>query len=157
MFAITQKVKQIGTTSKILLISTLTLAAILLPSVSFADATFSNKVDPVTPTPDQAACANDSTLKGCSTSPNANCGAGSCDIVKKYVNPAIQVATIVFGLIATISIILGGIQYSASAGDSQKVSAAKRRISMTVLAIVAYAFMYTFLQFLVPGGVFNHA
>ena len=57
-----------------------------------------------------------------------------------------------FGLIAVISIILGGIQYSASEGDPQKASKAKNRIVNTIFAIFAYALLYGFLQFLVPGG-----
>jgi len=57
--------------------------------------------------------------------------------------------------VAVISIILGGIQYSASEGDPQKASQAKSRITKTVFAIVSYFFLYAFLQFIVPGGVFN--
>jgi hypothetical protein len=76
-------------------------------------------------------------------------------LVAKYINPAIEVLSISFGLIAVISIIMGGIQYSASGGDAQKVTAAKRRISLTLVAIVSYALLYAFLQFLIPGGLFN--
>jgi uncharacterized membrane protein len=60
-----------------------------------------------------------------------------------------------FGLIAVISVIIGGIQFSASGGDPQRVAVARQRISKTVLAIFAYAFLYAFLQFIIPGGVFN--
>lgn len=88
--------------------------------------------------------------------PNAKCNlANGCDLVAKYVNPTIRLLTYVFALIATISIIMGGIQYAASTGDPQKVTAAKKRITNTIIAIVAYFFLYGFLQFLVPGGIFN--
>lgn len=78
-----------------------------------------------------------------------------CDIIAKYVNPTIRLLTYVFAIIAVISIIMGGIQYAASTGDPQKVTAAKKRIGNTIIAIVAYFFLYGFLQFLIPGGAFN--
>lgn len=83
------------------------------------------------------------------------CDSNKCDFIKKYVNPAIALLTASFGIIAAMSIIIGGIQYSSSGGDPQKVAKAKQRITNTVIAIVAYFFLAAFLQFLVPGGIFN--
>jgi hypothetical protein len=87
--------------------------------------------------------------------PAVYCGASNCDFVAKYVNPAVNLFSLSFGLIAVISLILGGIQYSASEGDPQKAAAAKSRISNTILAIFAYLFFYVFFQFLIPGGLFH--
>lgn len=78
-----------------------------------------------------------------------------CDLIDKYINPAINLLSFIFGLIAVISIIMGGIQYAASTGDPQKVTAAKDRIRNTIIAVAAYFFLYGFLQFLIPGGIFN--
>lgn len=103
---------------------------------------------------DPAACALNPTIPGCTADANDICKEGDCDFVKKYINPAIKVLTLSFGLIVVISLISGGIQYSAAGGDPQKVSNAKKRVSMTILALVAYSFLYAFLQFLVPGGIF---
>jgi hypothetical protein len=86
--------------------------------------------------------------------PDANCDQNGCDLVKKYVNPTINVLSIIVGLMAVISIIIGAIQYITSTGDPQKVSAAKGRISKTIFAFIAYAFLYAFLQFIIPGGIF---
>ena len=102
----------------------------------------------------EAAASNGKQLQGC-PNPGTPCSDRGCDLVGKYVNPGIAVLTAIFGLISVISIIAGAIQYSASAGDPQKVTAAKRRIIMTITAIVAYAFLYSFIQFLIPGGVFG--
>jgi hypothetical protein len=88
------------------------------------------------------------------TDPGATCNRDGCDLVKKYVNPGINLLSIIFGLIAVISIILGGINYATSEDDPQKVSRAKDRIAKTVFAVVAYFFLYAFLQFLIPGGIF---
>lgn len=87
--------------------------------------------------------------------PDLDCAKKGCDLIKKYVNPLINLLSLSFGLIAVISIIMGGIQYSASGGDPQKVTQAKQRISKTIFAIVAYFFLYAFLQFIVPGGIFK--
>jgi hypothetical protein len=84
-----------------------------------------------------------------------NCSNDSCDFIGKYINPAIDLLSVSFGLIAVISIIAGGIQYTASAGDPQQASKAKSRITNTIIAVFAYLFLYAFLQFLVPGGIFN--
>jgi len=60
----------------------------------------------------------------------------------------------IFGLLAVASLVMAGIQYSASGGDPQKIMQAKKRISTTVVAIVGFFFLYAFLQFLIPGGIF---
>ncbi|HVV66486.1 MAG TPA: pilin [Candidatus Saccharimonadales bacterium] len=86
--------------------------------------------------------------------PSANCDQNGCDLVKKYVNPTINVLSVIVGLVAVISIVAGAIQYITSTGDPQKTSAAKSRISKTIFALVAYAFLYAFLEFIIPGGVF---
>jgi hypothetical protein len=87
--------------------------------------------------------------------PNADCSKDRCDFIKKYVNPFIELLSAIFGLIAVISLIMAGIQYSTAGGDSQAVNKAKKRIVNTVLAVVVYFFLYAFLQFIVPGGIFN--
>jgi hypothetical protein len=85
----------------------------------------------------------------------ATCSNNDCDLIQKYVNPFINIMSVVFGLIAIISLILGGISYTTSEGDPQKTSRAKSRIANTIFAIIGYIFLYSFLQFIVPGGVFN--
>lgn len=85
----------------------------------------------------------------------SSCSQSSCDLITAYITPAINLFSILFSLVAVISLILGGIQYTTSEGDPQKASKAKNRIANTVFAILAYAMLYGFMQFLVPGGIFN--
>ena len=87
--------------------------------------------------------------------PAIKCDKKNCDLIQKYVNPTMNLLTVAFGLLAVISLIFGSINYTTSEGDPQKASAAKRRIFNVVIAVVAYLFLYSFLQFLIPGGVFN--
>lgn len=95
--------------------------------------------------------------KPANAAPNTgtDCSKDNCDLIGKYVNPAIDLLSLVFGVIAAISLVVGGMQYSTSTGDPQKVSLAKRRIINTIIAVVAYLFLFTFLQFLIPGGIFH--
>lgn len=67
---------------------------------------------------------------------------------------AMNVLSVGVGIIVTIMIIIGGIQYSSAGGNSQKVQAAKNRIVNAIIALVAYFFLFAFLQWLVPGGIF---
>ena len=77
----------------------------------------------------------------------------------KY-NPMIQwirflvnVLSALIGVFAIIMVTLAGIQYSASADNPQGVQAAKKRIQNVLIGLVAYIFLYAFLQWLVLGGV----
>lgn len=92
---------------------------------------------PITPTQDPAAgsnCSND------------------CGLVAKYGIPLINFAAGLVGIAATISIVIGGIQYSASGDNPQATSAAKKRIANAVLALLGFLFLYAALQWILPGG-----
>lgn len=59
------------------------------------------------------------------------------------------------GVIVTIMLVVGGIQYSL-AGDSPEATAkAKKRITNALFALVAFFFIFAFLNWLIPGGIFN--
>lgn len=96
------------------------------------------------------ACSNtgDPALGGTS-----QCDISSCSLVDNYVKPFIVLLSILVGIVAVLSLILGGIQYTTSSGDPQKTAQAKSRIGKTIMALLAYAFLYAFLNFLIPGGV----
>jgi hypothetical protein len=88
------------------------------------------------------------------------CGAtskadSSCNLfLKNYINPIIMLLTALVGVIAVISIIVAGIQYASSADDPGAVTKAKQRIFNTILGLLAYIFLFAFLNYLVPGGIF---
>lgn len=58
------------------------------------------------------------------------------------------------GVITVLMIVIGGIQYSTSGANPQAVGAAKGRIANAIIALIMFAFIYAFLQWLVPGGIF---
>lgn len=93
-----------------------------------------------------------------SCKPSADCegedlNAGNCRIVH-WVVVFINVLSAMVGITVVIMVIVGGIQYSAAGDDPQKVQEAKKKISNALLALVAFIFMYAFLQWVVPGGLF---
>lgn len=76
-----------------------------------------------------------------------------CGIVG-YIVTITNVLSAVVGIVIVIMIAVGGIQYSMARDDPQAVNAAKTRIRNAILALVFYLFMFAFLQYLVPGGLF---
>jgi len=78
---------------------------------------------------------------------------GKCDLIKNYIQPLIDLLSAGVGVAVVISIIIGGIQYSSSAGDSSKITAAKNRIRNSIIALLMFLFLVAFLNFLIPGGL----
>jgi len=59
------------------------------------------------------------------------------------------------GLVVIGSIIVGGIQYTASRGDPQSTAMAVNRIRSSVFALIIYIFGYAILNFIIPQGFFQ--
>jgi len=59
------------------------------------------------------------------------------------------------GIVVIGVIILGGIQYSMAGDNTQATGAAKQRIINGLIALVAFIFMFAFLNWLLPGGAFG--
>lgn len=57
------------------------------------------------------------------------------------------------GIIVVGSIVVGGIQYSASRGDPQATAMAINRIRSSVFALLIFIFGYAMLNFIIPGMV----
>lgn len=58
------------------------------------------------------------------------------------------------GIVVTIVLIVGGLQYASAGPNAQAVQAAKKKIANALIALLAFFFMYAFLQWVVPGGIF---
>ena len=95
------------------------------------------------------------TNTGCVNVNVAQCNGSNCDLIKAYVNPAINIASGLVGILVVIGLLSGAVQYSASGGNPQAATKAKSRMSNAVIALIAFAFLYALLQWLIPGGIFN--
>jgi hypothetical protein len=69
-------------------------------------------------------------------------------------NAVINFIGVGVGVIVVIMVIIGGIQYITAGSNPQAVSAAKKRIFNAILALVAYVLLFSFMQWLLPGGLF---
>jgi hypothetical protein len=76
-------------------------------------------------------------------------------------NPIVDIAFAIFrflsagvGLVVIGSIVIAGIQYTASRGDPQATGAAIKRISNSLIGLLLYIFMFAIANFIVPGGMF---
>jgi len=58
-------------------------------------------------------------------------------------------------VVITGSIIFAGIQYIVAGNNANTVSAAKKRIQDSIIALVAFFFIWAFLQWLIPGGLLD--
>ncbi len=88
---------------------------------------------------------------------NADCkvvdlNSGNCRIILRL-NQLINALSVLVGIVVTIMIIFGGIQYSAAGEDPNAVAKAKKHIAQAVLALVGYGITFAFLQYIIPGGL----
>ena len=68
---------------------------------------------------------------------------------------ALNIMTAGVGIVGIGGIVYGAILY-ASAGDrSGQIEQARTVITNVIIGLVAFALMWAFLQFLIPGGIFS--
>jgi hypothetical protein len=75
--------------------------------------------------------------------------------ITKDINLVVNFLSAGVGIIVIGVIILGGIQYSLAGDNSTATGAAKQRIINGLIALFVFIFAFTFLQWLIPGGVFK--
>lgn len=85
----------------------------------------------------------------------SNCGAIKSDLnnnnLMGTLNQIINVIIGVIGFIAVIVIILGGVQYTTSAGDSGKVKKAKDTIMYGIIGLVIALLAYSIVNFVLSS------
>lgn len=101
---------------------------------------------------DGTCCPSDALSKANATTDGAK--AKVC-FFSKYLNPVVNLLSAVVGVVVVIGIVIGAIQYTSSAGDPQKAANGKNHIRNALLGLLAYIFLYAFLQFMIPGGSLN--
>lgn len=61
---------------------------------------------------------------------------------------------VLVSVVVVMTIVIGGIEYSAAGANPQAVIRAKKHITRALLAVAAFLFTYTIFEWLVPGGRF---
>jgi hypothetical protein len=91
------------------------------------------------------ACQNKAGLKDCLQN----------NVIIKRLQQIVDFLSAAVGIVVVAMIIIGGVQYSIAGDNPQKITAAKQRIANALLALVAFMFLFAFVQWLIPGGIFS--
>lgn len=73
--------------------------------------------------------------------------------INEILNMILTTLTAGLAVLATGSIIFAGFLYMTAGNNASQVQKAKTMIFNTVIGIIAYVFMWTILEWLIPGGV----
>lgn len=87
--------------------------------------------------------ANDDSTKTCGPNKDAECTLG--DRVKQVIN----VLLFIIGVISVIMIIIGGLRYTISNGDSSQITSAKNTVLYAVIGLVVALLAYAIVNFVV--------
>jgi hypothetical protein len=68
---------------------------------------------------------------------------------------AINILTAGVGVAAVGGIVYGAVLYTSAGGSQEQVKKAVGIITNVVIGVVAYALMFSVLNFIIPGGLFN--
>lgn len=107
----------------------------------------SGKVDPT----DASKCAP--LGNGCNGNSTTTCLKNNT--ITTRLNEIVNFLSAGVGIIVSGVIILGGIQYSLAGDNPQALTAARQRIINGLIALLAFIFLFSFLQWLIPGGIFG--
>lgn len=84
--------------------------------------------------------------QGVSGQVGGSCG-GQAQSINRVMEAVLQVITVIAGLAAVIMIIMGGIKYITSEGDSTKVSSAKSTLIYAIVGIVVVVMAQAIVHF----------
>lgn len=74
--------------------------------------------------------------------------------IMKWIEFFVNVLSVVIVAGSAVMIAFAGVQYTAARDNPQQVQAAKQRMWNVGIGLVAYFFLYAFIQWIIPGGVF---
>lgn len=136
-----------------LILASLTLMVASFVGLSMSSAAYAAPIQ-TPPVTTMAACTNVTPKNANEELKNAqkNNNGMNC-IISTYINPVVAFLAAMAGVAVVISIVAGAIQYSSAGGDPGKVAAARGRITKAVIALLAFIFLYAFINYLLPGGV----
>lgn len=73
----------------------------------------------------------------------------------KILNIVLTVLTYGVGIAGTLGIVISGVQYLTARDNEAQLVKAKSRLINIVIGLAAYAVMWGFLQWIIPGGILN--
>ena len=83
----------------------------------------------------------------CSTDPNNIVCANSSESVDPVITTVIRYLLIISGIVSVVMVIIGGLKYSTSNGDSAKLSSAKNTILYAIIGVIISALAYGIVDY----------
>lgn len=83
----------------------------------------------------------------CSTDPNNIVCANSSESVDPVIKTVIRYLLIISGIVSIVMVIIGGLKYSTSNGDSSKLSSAKNTILYAIIGVIISALAYGIVDY----------
>ena len=87
--------------------------------------------------------------QACGVGGASNVCAGTGDEVEPFIKSAVNTLLYIIGALAVVMLIIGGIRYTISGGNSQQITAAKNTILYAVIGLVLAAFAYAIVNFVI--------
>jgi len=100
-------------------------------------------------------CGPDTAIIVCPTDTNNGSSDTSKTAVWSLLVTVIKILTGGVGVVAIAGVVWGAILYTTSAGSPEQVKKALEVFRNVVIGIIAYAVMFAFLNFIIPGGIFG--
>ena len=101
-----------------------------------------------------AECSQEQLKNGCVSTAilgdGCSCDDGKGSSIISTLRLVINILSIGVGILATIGIVISGIQYLTAGGNEEKTRKAKRRIFEIVIGLAVFVAIYAILYFLVP-------
>jgi hypothetical protein len=120
-----------------LIVSTLMMAGLLVVPLTVATVDVS------------AACTATSSAKDCiKAGSDVKTGGGNADLGEQ-IKAVVNVLLFILGAIAVIMIVVGGIRYTLSNGDSSAITGAKNTILYAVIGLIVAMLAYAIVNFVV--------
>ena len=105
--------------------------------------------------PAQAGCmgVETSIIISCKDSSGKDAATGE-EAIYNILGMVIKIMTGAIGLVATAAVVYGAILYGSAADNPENIKKAKGIWMNVVIGLIAFAFMVSILNFIIPGGVF---
>jgi hypothetical protein len=134
------KMNKVLTIRNILLMAILTLFSVSLVSFATSPSVSAQELK------DKACAGSNFNLDPNATGTNCGQGAGQSRL-NTFITRAVNIFTIIVGIVAVIMIIVGGFKFITSGGDSGRVTSAKQTIVYAIIGLIIVALAQVIVRF----------
>lgn len=108
----------------------------------------------MTPSPVGAAASSCSGAQCASQGANtANTGTSKTSDLNNVIKTVVNILLFIIGAVAVVMIVIGGLKYTTSNGDSNQVTSAKNTILYSVIGLLVAIFAYAIVDFVIDAFI----